>query len=696
MSHICYLAPYLGVYSGTPSSSGDGAAFAIKVGVLDDGEGRLLLIDAGLAPDAVAALPGTVHLAILTHHHSDTAFGLHTIGSAGAAIAVPAAEEQWISNVESFWNDANSRWHIYNVHPHHQMLAEPIMVSRALSHGDVVEWGESKVYAVATPGHTEGSMSYIVVTPSGDVGSVPGAEADGAEADGAFSRGELAVAFVGGLIYGDGQVFDVHSLQYRPSHLTDYHGFLGAKNEILASLRKVFAVTQSVLSDGAVRQSERQTTPQQQTASQQQPTPHYLVPSRGPVIAETAAAYEKLESRLAACYDEYASVSALRWYFPALFDEERCAPSHPPAPRSPVMPTAPTVPPPDWLRHIGTSWVVISADRAAFVMDCGSADVVAELRQMLSSGEIRRMEGIWVTHYHDDHVHAIEQLVRELELRSDGCSCPVIAVESVAGIISEPMAWRLPCISPTQVKVDFRPRDGESWQWHEFTLTAYEFPGQTLYHGGLSVEGRGHRLIFAGDSFTPTGMDDYCAGNRNLLGPGLGYDKCLSLLERLDADMLFNSHVDVGFRFAPVHYSAMRESLNRRVSLFADLTPWPHPNFATDEAWAHCYPYEQPCTPGQPFEIAVIVTNHLHREQDAGAVRVSVRLHLPPSWKCSPSAWVTADVMPSCIQKLHLSGLTPETAKPGRHVATADIIFDGIYLPHYTESILVVGGVGPA
>ena len=44
-------------------------------------------------------------------------------------------------------------------------------------------------------------------------------------------------------------------------------------------------------------------------------------------------------------------------------------------------------------------------------------------------------------------------------------------------------------ISPSVAPVDHRTGDAESWRWHEFTLTAYHFGGQTLYHGGLLVEG---------------------------------------------------------------------------------------------------------------------------------------------------------------------------------------------------------------
>ena len=89
----------------------------------------------------------------------------------------------------------------------------------------------------------------------------------------------------------------------------------------------------------------------------------------------------------------------------------------------------------------------------------------------------------------------------------------------MAEVIADPLAWRLPCISPSVARVDRATQDGESWTWHEFKLTAYHFPGQTLYHAGLLVEGQGLRMLFVGDSFTMAGIDDYCAQQPQLARP---------------------------------------------------------------------------------------------------------------------------------------------------------------------------------
>ena len=197
------------------------------------------------------------------------------------------------------------------------------------------------------------------------------------------------------------------------------------------------------------------------------------------------------------------------------------------------MAIRPGKPVPDCLRHFGTTWVLLSKDKAAFVMDCGGADVIKRIQALVAKGEIRSVEGLWVTHYHDDHVDAIPAFQKTFD-------CPCITDRHVAEVISDPMAWRLPCISPSKARVDRATKDGESWQWHEFRLTAYHFPGQTLYHSGLFVESGDLRMLFAGDSFTMAGIDDYCA-EPLLARPGRG----LRPLHRADRDSAAHAPVQL-------------------------------------------------------------------------------------------------------------------------------------------------------
>jgi glyoxylase-like metal-dependent hydrolase (beta-lactamase superfamily II) len=419
---------------------------------------------------------------------------------------------------------------------------------------------------------------------------------------------------------------------------TDYHGFAGDRKRLIASLKQVQGVE-----------------------------PDLLVPSHGDLVRDPVASIDRLESRLERYYREYVSISALRHYFPGLFAEYGDL----------GMPFVPEKPCPDFLCHIGTSWIVQSRDRSAFVIDCGSPEVIATLQDMQACGTIGEIEWLWITHYHDDHVDAIPQFV-------DTFGCPVVADQSVASVVAEPLAWRLPCISPARVAIDHKTVHGQRWQWHEFTVTAYHLPGQTLYHGALVVEGRGVRLLFAGDSFTRAGIDDYCPGNRNFLGRGVGFDACLELVEKLTPDYILNCHIDGVFTFRPQECQYMRANLAWRVQLAKELLPWDDPNYGLDEHWVRCHPYEQHVPAGHMAHLCVVVTNHSSQPHEATAQPC-----LPEEWSVSLPVEETT-VSPRSESCLPFSFTVPSHAQRRCWIIPIELAYGGRALGQFREAILVV------
>jgi len=604
----------------------------VRVGVVRDGAKALLIDcgDASVLPALKALGAEAVEQVLFTHHHRDQACGAVMLAARGARIAVPAAEREWFEKPDAYWRDPKSRWHLYSLHPHHLMLAEPVGVDVAYRPGDELTWGPAKLRAIATPGHTDGSLTWLV-------------EADGKR-----------IAFCGDAICGDGRLWDLHSLQ-KGTQTTDYHGFLGAREQLMAGLGRVKAAR-----------------------------PDAIVPSHGEIVREPAEAIGRLARRLEACYDKYVAISALRHYFPKLFTAYAGRKGHMPIREGKAVP--------DCLRHFGTTWVLVSKERAAFVMDCGGAGAVRELRKRIDSGEIARVEGLWITHYHDDHVDGVPAF-------REAFDCPCIADRSVAEVLTDPLAWRLPCISPHKLRVDRTTADGESWQWREFKLTAWHFPGQTLYHGGLLVEAGELRMFFAGDSFTPAGIDDYCAHNRNWLGRGVGFDRCVALLAKLRPTHVFNPHVNVAFDFTDEQYAFMRANLAEREALFGELVAWEHANFAMDEPWVRCHPYEQQAAAGADAGFDVVVTNHAAAPRQAAC-----RAVLPRAWDHAyagrPAAvraaaapatdWVRARIGPKREGRMRLSLSIPPGARRGRYVIPIDLRFAARELPQFTEAIVTV------
>jgi len=466
----------------------------INVGILHYG-GKALLIDPGdgsVAPALKQLGIETVETVLLTHHHRDQFCGLALLGKS-ARVAAPEAEEPNIAKVPAYWASRKSRWGLTDFHPFRLVPAEPIRVDQALKDGESFAWGPAKITMLATPGHTNGSATYLV-------------DVDGQR-----------VAFVGDAIYDEGQLWDIHSLQKGNRFVGDYHGFLGARGELLEGLARV-----------------------------RDAKPTLLVPSHGNLMRDPAKAIGLLADCLERCYDRYVAISALRHYFPKMFEAYAGRPGH--------MPIRKGKPAPACLRHFDTTWVIVSRDKAAFVLDVAGPNTAKKIQKLVESGEIRSVEAIWITHYHYDHVDGIPDLV---ELYG----CPVIAERHVADVVSNPLAWRLTCLAERRIKVDQATRHGESWQWREFKFTAYHFPGQTLYHGGLLAESGDLRMLFVGDSYTMAGIDDYCTHNRNWLGRGVGFDYCLELTQRLKPTHIFNEHVPVAFDFTDDEIAFMRANL---------------------------------------------------------------------------------------------------------------------------------------
>ena len=390
--------------------------------------------------------------------------------------------------------------------------------------------------------------------------------------------------FCGDALYGPGQVWDLHSLQKGVDGMTDYHGFMGNARKLIPSLEKIVAGGADV-----------------------------LVPTHGQVMDDPPAAVRLTIERIEAVQRNFAAISCLHWYFAGFLapwsqDPER-------------MSMVETADPPEFVLRAGpTCFALRSETGAALITDCGHQIAIDALKEWLTDGTVTSIDGCWVTHYHDDHVDSLPALVEQI-------GCPILTDEHMAEILEHPERFFLPCISPAAVPVTRATRDGESWQWHEFKLTAFHFPGQTLYHSGLLAEGRGMKVFFAGDSGGPTGIDDHCCGNRNLLGEGKGFRRCVRIWRETRPDHIFNQHQERPYHFTEEQLDTMDRNLAERERLMGELLPWEHPNFGIDENWVRSYPYEQDASRGESIEVEVHFTNH-----GPAPAAAAVEPVLPPGW----------------------------------------------------------------
>jgi glyoxylase-like metal-dependent hydrolase (beta-lactamase superfamily II) len=174
---------------------------------------------------------------LLTHHHRDQVQGLARAAAAGARIWAPPVERELIEDVDGHWlsrqldND-------YDVRQDRFSLLEPVRVAGYVAEYRVNRFGDFDVYTLPTPGHTIGSVTYLV-------------DVDG-----------RTLAFSGDLVYGSGKVWSLAATQW---------SYTGAEGQLA-----------TILSCGVL--AER--------------APDRLLPSHGEPIDDPAEALSLVRSRL--------------------------------------------------------------------------------------------------------------------------------------------------------------------------------------------------------------------------------------------------------------------------------------------------------------------------------------------------------------------------------------------------------------
>lgn len=581
--------------------------------------GRALLIGSGDARILQSAkrlgIP-QIEWVLYTDHARDDTAGAHRLKQAGARIAVPARAARFFEGAADFWLNADNKFeHRYTFRPDFMVLRESVSVDRQLQTGSVFHWQGIDIHVLDTPGRSDGAVSYVF-------------ELDGRR-----------FAFTGDLIYGPGQLRDIYSLQKKfPGMPLDYWGFGGALPDVIASLKRVLARS-----------------------------PDLLVPAHGVVMTEPAIAVDLLERRVEALMRNYLSLADWRI-------GDRTTPRSVPY-EAPMMPPLPPVELPPWIhKGEGTSWYLKADDGNIFLFDAGTPDIVPAFDRLRREKTISNIEGIWISHYHDDHVESVNWFRFMNGAR-------VYAQQQLVDVLQHPRAYSLPALPSQPVRVDRVLKDGDTVNWRGFKLTGYYFPGQTLYHGGLLIEHAGTRVFHVGDSFANWGIADHTSHNRNFLGADQGYERCLRLLLELKPDLLLSAHSGA----LPITEDYARrtlELLKERQRLLAALLPWEDVNFGLDPYWVRAYPYRQTVLPGTLVTVEARIFNHSDTMREARA-----ELRLPAGWRVRQGSGVVA-IPPKTEGIVRLSAFAPADPHQRRDVLGLWVNFNGRALGEIAEAVV--------
>ena len=257
---------------------------------------------------------------LLPHGRRDLISGIDQWMRPKALIA-PADDRPWLEHPEDFWESfTKARFHDY-AQQTTKVGILPVAITQWVEGGEKLQWPATQIEVLDTPGFTRGSVSYLC-------------EVDGRR-----------IAFTGDLIYGDGQLLDLHSLQdaIPEAKVGGYHGgYAGRLSALIGSLESIL-----------------------------QAEPDWLVPARGPIIRDPASSIGKLVKRLQAIYHNYLSTNALHWYF----KEDRMRICHEQVlgenTRLELMPYAAHIETPQWIRGFSTSRLILSIKAMPFCWIAG-------------------------------------------------------------------------------------------------------------------------------------------------------------------------------------------------------------------------------------------------------------------------------------------------------------------------------------
>ena len=549
---------------------------SVHGGVLIRGDAALL-IDApelpggGSIPAALAEIGvRRVEAVLLTQHRRMYSGGLLDWPGALPPVHATPGEAAMLAQAGSVWTRGEGKYHRYACLPDRFSPFESIDALPDIADAVTIEWCGFSITPVVFGALSDGDCAYVV------------------------DDGRARIAFCGGLAMVGGRIHDLYSFQKALPDMMGYHGYLGGLVAWRAGIARLRALA-----------------------------PEMLVPAYGDPEPAPLPALERLEARLMAYAEAYVRISAVRYYFP----EEYLRGFQLPLGLTETPAPAPVCAHPAWLRRIGetTSYLLRAPSGRAVLIDCGDREAVDAVLGMLERGELVAVDACWITHAHDDHLNAAWAMTTHLR-------CAVWSTAAVAEVCARPEAWFLPALPDCRLK--FREfADGESFEWEGFRLTAMHLPGQCVYHAGLLVERDGLRVLLCGDSFAPTGLDDYCAENRNLPGEGRGYRRCVALLHRYRVDQLVNEHQSLPFRYDEAFLRLLERGMDDREAALSELLP-EDIGLGVDPQWLRAWPMEQTVTRGAVLRLSLQLTGH-------GRHRVRARARIP--WDAAADVRVEAE-----------------------------------------------------
>jgi glyoxylase-like metal-dependent hydrolase (beta-lactamase superfamily II) len=149
----------------------------------------------------------------------------------------------------------------------------------------------------------------------------------------------------------------------------------------------------------------------------------------------------------------------------------------------------------DHLFLTGNTYVLTSKDSDAFlVVDPWGELSARQITKLKVDRKLGALEVVMFSHAHYDHYDGIYSLPHRDKFE-------VWTLDKVSTVIADPALLRAPFLDARPVKIDRRPKDGDSLPWREYTFRFHHLPGQTEFTMGWETVIDGKRCFFTADNW---------------------------------------------------------------------------------------------------------------------------------------------------------------------------------------------------
>lgn len=591
---------------------------SVNVYAIKDGK-KAILIDFG-SGDILNHLPkigvSKVDYIFHTHYHRDQCYGDSEALKQKIKIAAPSKEQKLFIEAENFWK-IKSYYDIYSFKPTFFVSTFNIPLDLTFKNEDDFEWGPYTFKIIETAGHTTGSISYLL------------------------EQDKKILAFTGDLIHSGGKVITYYDLEYA---YTGDGGEIGI-NYTLNSFKELL-----------------------------KQDPNVLLPSHGDIIKDPTKDIDSLKKKF-----ERVS-SAFRLDRNIQLEDDQ------------VMEFIKNIDKidnssefPHLIRKgFGTTFILLGNQQNCILIDFPGSDLLfaydyEELNKILQENNIKKIDFVIPTHYHDDHIGGIPLLQQKYNIK-------VYALENIVDVLENPTHYRIGCLIDTPVKVDRVLKDGEIFKWDDYEFQIFHFPGQTEYHMGLFSRIDGKSVFFVGDSFQPFLLGGAETNNNciNLcqLGKNIGTVKCVDILMKCNPEYLASSHLGF-FKVNQQILKKYKEHVLQYESIIADLVAQDNPNMGFDPNWICFKPIRIITKPGSEFKTNLIVRNYLKKKST-----IEIELNLPKNWK-SKIKKTFYTIRPKTFEEIPILINIPNDEDPsGRTIITANIKWNGIDIGPFPDLMI--------